>query len=126
MAAASTTRSLLDSWVRRLWPRDRRGTWRRARRRGLLVTANRALLGVLANDFDTDAGTTSFTASVATPPSQGQLTAFAPDGSFDYVPDPDFSGTDTFTYSVSDGLLEQTATVSLDVTPINDAPLPGC
>ena len=56
-------------------------------------------------------------------PGQGQLTAFAPDGSFDYVPDPDFSGTDTFTYSVSDGLLERTATVSLDVTPINDAPV---
>ena len=82
-----------------------------------------ALLGVLANDFDTDAGTTTFTASVATSPGQGQLTAFAPDGSFDYVPDPDFSGTDTFTYSVSDGLLERTATVSLDVTPINDAPV---
>jgi len=56
--------------------------------------------GLLANDSDVDSG--SLTASVVTGPAHGTLT-LNPDGSFTFVPDPGYNGTDTFTYSVSDG-----------------------
>jgi VCBS repeat-containing protein len=74
--------------------------------------------GVLANDTDPDAGET-LTASVVSGPTDGSVT-LAPDGSFDYTPDPGFSGTDSFTYQVSDGALTDTATASIDV--VNQAP----
>ena len=47
------------------------------------------------------------------------------DGTFDYDPDPNFNGTDSFTYQVSDSgfLLSNTATVNLTVSAVNDAPV---
>jgi hypothetical protein len=40
-----------------------------------------------------------------------------------YTPDPDFSGSDTFTFKVDDGVLDSnTATVDITVTPVNDPP----
>ena len=74
--------------------------------------------GVLANDTDTDAGESSV-ATVVSGPADGTL-VLASNGSFDYTPDPGFSGTDTFTYDVSDGAMTDTATVT--VTVINNAP----
>src|SRR5205823_440256 len=45
-------------------------------------------------------------------------------GSFTYTPVPDFNGADGFTYVANDGLLDSNAaTVSLTVTPVNDAPV---
>jgi hypothetical protein len=45
------------------------------------------------------------------------------DGSFTYTPDPDFNGDDSFTYHASDGSLSSaSATVSISVTAVNDAP----
>ena len=41
---------------------------------------------------------------LGTLPTHGVITDFPGDGSFTYVPDVDFVGTDTFTYIVSDGL----------------------
>ncbi|BCO07697.1 hypothetical protein GF1_00730 [Desulfolithobacter dissulfuricans] len=44
-------------------------------------------------------------------------------GSFVYTPNPDFFGTDSFTWSVSDGSSSSnTATVSITITPTNDQP----
>ncbi|MDP6143972.1 MAG: Ig-like domain-containing protein, partial [Candidatus Marinimicrobia bacterium] len=40
-----------------------------------------------------------------------------------YIPYPDSSGSDSFTYSVSDGELSDTATVAITITPVNDAPV---
>ena len=45
------------------------------------------------------------------------------DGSIDYTPDPDFFGTDSFTYEVCDLAGDcDTATVDITVNPINDPP----
>jgi VCBS repeat-containing protein len=81
--------------------------------------------GVLSNDTDANPGTTL---SVATPrpvtaPTHGALTLNA-DGSFSYVPDPNYAGPDSFTYRASDGTLDSVtaATVSITVTAVNDAP----
>ncbi len=45
------------------------------------------------------------------------------DGSFVYIPDPDFEGTDSFTFSVTDAAGNTaTGTVTLEVAGVNDAP----
>jgi N-acetylneuraminic acid mutarotase len=57
--------------------------------------------GVLGNDSDPDGD--PLTAVLQTGPSNGAVTVNA-DGSFTYIPDGGFTGTDTFTYLASDGL----------------------
>ncbi len=43
---------------------------------------------------------------------------------FVYTPDPDFNGIDTFLYKLNDGKIDSNlATVTIDVTPVNDAPV---
>jgi VCBS repeat-containing protein len=77
--------------------------------------------GVLANDTDPDAGTT-LTAAVIGAVTNGTLT-LRPDGSFDYVPPENFSGTASFTYQARDGAASSpTTTVTINVTAVNDAP----
>ena len=72
--------------------------------------------GVVANDSDADDDSLSVT--VATGPSNGQLTLNA-DGSFEYTPNTDFHGTDTFTYTVNDGTVDSAAaTVTIDVNTL--------
>ncbi|GGG05039.1 hypothetical protein GCM10010924_37030 [Rhizobium wenxiniae] len=44
------------------------------------------------------------------------------DGTYTYTPDADFNGTDSFTYTVSDGRIERTYTITVTVTPANDPP----
>ncbi len=76
--------------------------------------------GLLANDVDVDGD--AITATIVTQPAHGILTA-NPDGSFTYNPSANFVGTDTFTYRAGDGSLSSNlATVTLTVTPVNDAP----
>ncbi|MCQ4349122.1 cadherin-like domain-containing protein [Pseudomonas stutzeri] len=43
--------------------------------------------------------------------------------SYTYTPPADFHGTDTVDYTVTDGSLTDTATLTLTVTPVNDAPV---
>ncbi|TXT25575.1 MAG: repeat-containing protein, partial [Gallionellaceae bacterium] len=62
-------------------------------------------------------------ATIVTGPAHGVLNANA-DGSFSYTPDANYSGSDSFTYSVSDGeFSSNVATISLIITPVNDAPV---
>ncbi len=75
--------------------------------------------GILAND--TDANGDPMTAILITSPTNGTLLSFSANGSFIYQPDPEFTGTDTFTYQATDGgLTGNVATVTLTVvgTPI--------
>ena len=77
---------------------------------------------VLTNDTDADAGTT-LTATLGASPAHGTV-ALAADGSFTYTPNADFNGTDSFTYTASDGTAaSNVATVTITVTGVNDAPV---
>ncbi len=70
-----------------------------------------------------DAGETAATFELDTPPANGEVT-LNPDGTFNYVPDPDFNGTDSFTYRVTDSRGNtDTGTVEVIVTPVNDDPV---
>jgi VCBS repeat-containing protein len=76
--------------------------------------------GVLVGDNDPEGA--ALTAVKDTDPQNGSVTLNA-DGSFTYTPDPDFNGDDSFTYHASDGSLSSaSATVSISVTAVNDAP----
>jgi VCBS repeat-containing protein len=79
---------------------------------------------VLSNDTDPDSDPLTVTAN--TNPSNGTLSGVNPDGSFTYTPNANFCGTDTFTYTVSDGRtppLTDTGTVTINVTCVNDPPV---
>jgi len=77
--------------------------------------------GVLGNDSDADGD--PMTAVVDVGPSNGILTLYA-DGSFEYTPNADYNGPDSFTYHANDGELNSNiATVTITVNPINDAPV---
>jgi VCBS repeat-containing protein len=78
--------------------------------------------GVLGNDsLGGDGGTLEVSSS--TPPSNGTLTINA-DGSFIYVPNPDFNGVDSFTYTITDtDGTTSTATVEITVNSVDDSPL---
>ena len=77
--------------------------------------------GVLSNDSDID-GDTIFAILVQTT-SNGTLTFFS-DGNFEYCPDSNFNGSDSFSYVVSDGyLMSDTVTVTINVLPTNDLPI---
>ncbi|MEE8451772.1 MAG: Ig-like domain-containing protein [Thermoguttaceae bacterium] len=79
-----------------------------------------AAAGVLVGDRDADGD--AMTATPARDPIHGTLD-LRPDGSFDYTPERDFFGTDTFTYFVTAGQQEsRVATVWLTVRPVNDVP----
>jgi hypothetical protein len=76
--------------------------------------------GVLANDSDVDSSV--LTARLVAGPAHGSLTLNA-DGSFAYMPGPDYWGPDSFTYVAWDGALTAVpATVNLTVVSVNDAP----
>ena len=77
--------------------------------------------GVLDNDADVEGDTLSV--ALVSDVSHGTLT-LGSDGSFTYAPSPDFHGIDSFTYHAFDGTdYSSPATVSLNVLPVNDAPV---
>ena len=77
--------------------------------------------GVLANDTDVEGD--PLTATPATSVGSGTVTLNA-DGSFTYIPNPDFNGSDTFTYVPNDGAVDgNITTVTIRVNPVNDPPV---
>ena len=77
--------------------------------------------GVLFNDSDD--GPVALTAILIDNVAHGTL-ALATDGGFTYNPDPNFSGTDTFTYKANDSQFDSApATVTITVNPLNDTPV---
>ena len=78
---------------------------------------------VRTNDSDPDSDPLTVTA--ITQPTNGTA-VLATDGSVSYTPNPTFSGTDTFTYTISDGRGGlDTATITITVTPPPPPPPPA-
>jgi len=63
------------------------------------------------------------TYQVETPPTSGTVSLDPETGTFTYIPDPDFAGEDTFTYTVTNAAFQtDTGQVTITVENVNDAP----
>ncbi|RME24006.1 MAG: cadherin repeat domain-containing protein, partial [Candidatus Zixiibacteriota bacterium] len=80
---------------------------------------------VTANDTDGDGNIDETTVTIVTPPANGTATADPVTGVVSYVPNLNFNGTDSFTYTVKDdeGTPSNEATATITVNDINDAPV---
>src|SRR4029077_5856072 len=76
--------------------------------------------GLLTDATDVDGDPLS--ALLVSGPSHGTL-SLGSNGSFSYTPAANYNGGDSFVYQVNDGTADSNlATVSLTITPVNDAP----
>lgn len=82
------------------------------------TTLNVPAPGVLGND----SGNGPLTATLVSEPEKGTLT-FSSDGSFNYTPNANTNGTDSFTYTANDADGSDIATVTINVSAVNDAPV---
>lgn len=74
---------------------------------------------------DADGDVLTFSVEAGDGPSNGTLVMQA-NGSYIYTPNADYNGADSFTYTVTDGNgAPQTATVTIDVTPVADVLTPN-
>ena len=74
---------------------------------------------ITVTGFDPESDPLTFT--IETPPGNGDISGAAPN--FVYTPNPNFFGTDSFTFSASDDIGPgEPATVSITVIGVNDAP----
>ncbi|MFB0516810.1 MAG: tandem-95 repeat protein, partial [Candidatus Neomarinimicrobiota bacterium] len=86
-----------------------------------------AALAALLNDSDPD-GDAFYLADTTWQASHGQVSIIFLDTvgvagiTFNYAPDADFFGSDSFSYSITDGVLFDTAMVLVTVISVNDAP----
>ena len=86
-----------------------------------------AATGLLENDSD-DGGAAICVVALTDDGLAGTIDAWGADGSFTYTPDPDWTGATSFTYGVRAGEgecigeVEDQATVTITVNPVNDAP----
>ena len=79
--------------------------------------------GLLLNDADVDGQLPTVALGSVVGPTKGAL-AINANGSFTYTPNANANGTDSFTYQATDGALtSNTATVTIAVTAVNDAPV---
>ncbi|MGI9543735.1 MAG: tandem-95 repeat protein, partial [Cyclobacteriaceae bacterium] len=81
------------------------------------------LLRITENDFDLDGTVDSLSIDLVNPPVNG-IIEFDSVGNFQYIPDPDYFGSDSFNYTVKDdqGATSNPAIVTLNIKAINDAP----
>ena len=78
--------------------------------------------GVLVGASDAEGD--GLTATLVSPPDWAESFSLRSDGSFDYTPRADWHGSDTFYYTVSDGVESSVVTaVTIDVLSVNDAPV---
>src|SRR6185369_8960540 len=85
-----------------------------------LATAEDSALNITLTGSDVDGDALTFT--VVTGPAHGTLTGT--DANRVYTPAANFNGTDSFTFTVNDGTLDgNVATVSINVTAVNDPPV---
>ncbi|WP_235281965.1 Ig-like domain-containing protein [Thalassotalea sp. ND16A] len=81
-------------------------------------------LNVLGNDSDLDGQLALDSVVVTSQPEQGSVAVDPVTGWIDYTPSLNFAGETSFTYTVNDnlGLSSNEATVTLQLSPLNDAP----
>jgi CSLREA domain-containing protein len=81
-------------------------------------------INVAANDTDVDGNLVPSSVTIISSPVNGAVVNNG-DGTVKYTPTANFNGLDTFTYRISDsdGLASNTATVSITVNPVPDAPV---
>ena len=85
-----------------------------------VTTAEEAPLAITLTGSDPEGLPVTY--SIATQPLNGVLTGTAPNVT--YTPNLDFNGTDSFTFTVNDGVFDSApGTVTITVTPVNDAPV---
>jgi VCBS repeat-containing protein len=85
------------------------------------VSLNVMTPGILAND--TDADNITLTAVLVSNATHGNVNLNA-NGHFVYTPNTNYTGSDSFTYAANDGSVNgNTATVTINITPVNDAPI---
>ena len=84
------------------------------------VAEDTTLTGRLPPATDPDGDPVTY--GLGTPAGHGTVVV-NPDGTYSYRPNPDYFGTDSFTFTVSDGTTTSTYTVTVSVTPVNDAPV---
>ena len=85
-----------------------------------VTTAEDTPLAVTLTGSDIDGDPLTF--AVVTPPQNGTLSGTAPD--LTYTPAANFNGSDSFTFVTNDGTATSApATVTIGVTPLNDAPV---
>jgi hypothetical protein len=77
------------------------------------------VINVLANDTDPDGDTLTLVS--VTNGTKG--TAAITGGMVTYTPAANKNGSDSFTYTVTDGALQASAVVNVTITPVNDAPV---
>ena len=79
---------------------------------------------VLGNDMDPDGD--PITVEEVTQGKNGSVVIDPETGNPVYTPNPNYNGTDSFTYTISDGAGGvDTATVTVVINPVNDTPVPG-
>jgi VCBS repeat-containing protein len=89
------------------------------------ITAEDTALVIALGAYAIDVDSNTLTTQIVTSPAHGVLTQNA-DGSYTYTPEANYNGADSFTYQANDGDLNSNiATVSLNVTAVNDAPTAG-
>ena len=88
----------------------------------LAITAEDASVNIPVLDNDSDEDGDTLAVSAFTQGANGSVTLNL-DGTLNYTPSLNFNGTDSFTYTVSDGVLTTAGTVLVSVAPVNDAPL---
>jgi len=85
-----------------------------------LTTSEDTPLSLILTGSDEENDTLTYT--VTTTPSHGTLSGTAP--TLTYSPEADYAGSDSIVFKVNDGTVDSAeATVSIIVTPVNDAPI---
>ena len=80
---------------------------------------------VLANDTDVDSSLDPASLLVVTAPLNGQAVVQPSTGMIEYIPQENFTGIDSFTYTVKDseGAASAPVSVTITVSPVNDVPV---
>ena len=87
------------------------------------LTEDDSLTTITVLDDDTDADGDSLTVSAISYSGTGTAAINADNARIDYTPAANFNGTDTITYTVSDGTATDTGTLTIIVNAVNDAPV---